>query len=379
MVRLVLIVIFFLVSLLCLFPAPMFHLWLLSIPATEFSWVFILIVTLVLFLRDGNKKRKLVGTALGIAAIATYLSPMVRAYSGGRELDEQLMQAFGTGADGERVAKGNNPYSIVRTFTGIGAKEVPFERLVYSSTDSYEVGLDFYKATAGGVRPCVIVVHGGSWSGGDSRQLPELNSYLAMIGYNVAAISYRLAPKYLSPAPIEDVKQAMSFLRRESGRLGIDTSRFVLLGRSAGAQIALLAAYTAKDQGVKGVISFYGPADMVWGYSLPANPLVMDSRKVMSDYLGGSYDVVPKKYFNSSPVEFVTAQSPPTLKIHGGNDPLVAYEHNIRLIKKLKEAGVPYYLLTLPWATHGFDYTINGPGGQLSTHAVEYFLSVVSR
>jgi hypothetical protein len=52
MVRLVLILIFFLISLLCLFPAPMFHLWLLSIPATEFSWVFILIVTLLLFFRD---------------------------------------------------------------------------------------------------------------------------------------------------------------------------------------------------------------------------------------------------------------------------------------------------------------------------------------
>jgi acetyl esterase/lipase len=300
---------------------------------------------------------------------------MVRAYGVGKEMDEGLMKAFGGGAAGEKVPGSDNPFSIARVFTGIGAKEVPSARLVYDSTDSYELGLDFYRASDGGVRPCVIVIHGGSWSGGDSRQLPELNSYLARKGYNVAAVSYRLAPKYRSPAPIEDVKKAMSFLRRESRRLGIDTTTFVLLGRSAGAQIALLAAYTLRDSTIKGVVSFYGPADMVWGYSLPANPLVMDSRKVMSDYLGGSYEAVPQNYYNSSPVEFVTRESPPTLMIHGGNDPLVAYEHNIRLIKKLKGAGVPYYLLTLQWATHGFDYTINGPGGQLSTYAVEQFLS----
>jgi acetyl esterase/lipase len=222
-----------------------------------------------------------------------------------------------------------------------------------------------------------VVIHGGSWSSGDSKQLPELNSYLAKAGYNVAAINYRKAPQYQNPLPVIDVKNALTYLRAHADALNIDTNNFVLLGRSAGAQIALLAAYTLKDSGIKGVIDFYGPADMVWGYSKPASKLVMDSRGVMERYLGGTYQEAQKNYFASSPIEFVNKTSPPTLIIHGENDVLVAYEHSRRLNEKLGQVGVKHYWLKLPWATHGFDYNLHGPGGQLSTYAVRRFLDDV--
>ena len=133
-----------------------------------------------------------------------------------------------------------------------------------------------------------------------------------------------------------------------------------------------------KDDSIKGVIDFYGPADMVWGYSAPASPLVMDSRGVMERYLGGTYDKVRKNYFASSPIEFVDRGSPPTLIIHGENDVLVAYEHSRRLNEKLQQNGIKHYWLKLPWATHGFDFNLNGPGGQLSTYAVNSFLEDVT-
>ena len=222
------------------------------------------------------------------------------------------------------------------------------------------------------------MVHGGSWSGGDSKQLPELNPVLAKQGYNVASINYRLAPKYQTPAPIEDIKNCLKYLRVHADSLNIDTSKFVLVGRSAGAQIALLAAYTLHDPSIIGVVDFYGPADMVWGYSIPSNPLIMDSRKVMGDYVGGTYKEVPQKFFNCSPIEFVSKQSPPTLIIHGGTDVLVSPIHSQKLSSRLTKFGVPYYYLNLPWATHGFDYSLNGPGGQLSTYAVETFIKTIT-
>jgi acetyl esterase/lipase len=224
------------------------------------------------------------------------------------------------------------------------------------------------------------VIHGGAWSSGDSKQLPELNSALARAGYNVAAINYRKAPQYQNPLPVVDVKNTLVYLRAHADVLNIDTNNFVLLGRSAGAQIAMLAAYTLKDKSVKGIIDFYGPADMVWGYSAPASPLVMDSRGVMEQYLGGTYSEVQRNYFNSSPIEFVASDSPPTLIIHGANDVLVAYEHSRRLDQKLQQYGIKHYWLKLPWATHGFDFNLRGPGGQLSTYAVMRFLdNVVDR
>jgi len=94
----------------------------------------------------------------------------------------------------------------------------------------------------------------------------------------------------------------------------------------------------------------------------------------MENYLGGPYSEIPQKYKSASPIEYVTVDSPPTLIIHGRNDVLVAYEHSRRLAAKLENNRVPHYLLTLPWATHGFDYTLQGPGGQLSTFTIAMFL-----
>ncbi|RYZ50860.1 MAG: alpha/beta hydrolase, partial [Sphingobacteriales bacterium] len=175
----------------------------------------------------------------------------------------------------------------------------------------------------------------------------------------------------------EDALDAVAWIRQRAAALHADTNNFVLLGRSAGAQIALVAAYSSHDPAIRGVVSFYGPADMVWGYSLPANPWVMDSRKVMVDYLGGTYDEVPNLYAQSSATESVHPAAPPTLMIHGQNDVLVAYEHNSRLIRKLDSLQRPNFLLTLPWATHGCDYTLNGPSGQLITYTLERYLKWV--
>ena len=118
---------------------------------------------------------------------------------------------------------------------------------------------------------------------------------------------------------------------------------------------------------------------MSWGYTIPTNPLVMDSEGVMEDYLGGTLSEVPNAYAESSAVNYVNKNSTPTLMLHGKNDVLVAYEHCARLEKKLIASGVKYYWLKLPWATHGFDYNLRGPGGQLSTYATEAFIKSVTK
>ena len=105
----------------------------------------------------------------------------------------------------------------------------------------------------------------------------------------------------------------------------------------------------------------------------------MDSRKVMNDYVGGTYAEIPQKYHDCSPLFFADKNSTPTLMIHGSNDPLVTYIHAIKLSTKLLENHIPHYWLELPWATHGFDYNLYGPGGQLSTFAVEQFLNRVTK
>lgn len=374
MFRLIVICIFLLLSLLAVVRAPTYHLWMTAILVTEFPWIWIIATSLLLLWGIKVEKYAMAGTIAGSVALLLFLLPVIRAEIISASLPAHINKAFGL-----QATESGRPFALSRMFTGINAKQAPYTTVTYSRRDGKDITLDYYKAPGATPKPCVIVVHGGSWAGGDSRQLPELNTVLAANGYNVATINYRLAPQYKSPAPVEDVQAAMDYLRVNAQSLGIDTTQFVLLGRSAGAQITLVAAYTLHDPAIKGVVSFYGPADMIWGYSLPANPLVFDSRQVMVDYLGGTYEQVPQQYFNSSAIEFVTPQSPPTLMIHGPLDPLVHYDHSTRLSAKLTANNVPYYLLTLPWGTHGCDYTLNGPGGQLSTYSVLRFLKGVCR
>lgn len=375
MIRLTLILIAFLVSLLAIFRAPTYHLWMLAIGVAEFAWVFITITFVLLIAGFISRRYRLAGTLLGIATLFILLSPIFRAYILASELPAAMDTALGEKDHSNDI----QPFSLVTMLTDYPQQPVSSKTLNYRADTLPSSTLDFYPAQQPGLRPCVVVIHGGSWTSGDSKQLPELNNYLAQAGYHVASVNYRLAPTYRCPTPVEDVYAAMDYLRQHAAILQIDTSNFVLLGRSAGAQIALLAAYRQKVPGLKGVVDFYGPADMVWGYSAPANPLVMDSRKVLENYLGGTYSTVPDNYASSSPIEFADKHAMPTLIIHGENDPLVAYEHSIRLNKKLTANGVKHYFLSLPWATHGFDYNLKGPGGQLSTYAVERFVKNVTR
>jgi len=372
MIRFYFILVFFLIALLNFFKAPSYHFWLLAIGVTEMPLIFAGIATLLTLAGFWAHKYQVQGTIFGLLTIIIFLSPIVRAYWVAKDIKGDMATAFDVKQNDEDV-----PLSFSKLLKS--AKNSSYQTVKYVQYKDTSLKLDFYPSKIGGKKPCVIVVHGGSWAGGDSQQLPELNTRLAEKGYNVAAINYRMAPKYQTPAPVEDIQAAIAYLDKHAGELSIDTNEYVLLGRSAGAQIALLAAYTLHEPKLKGVIDFYGPADMVWGYSIKSNPLIMDSRKVMEDYIGGSYFKVPQKYVACSPIEFVNSKSVPTLIIHGENDVLVSREHSRRLNLKLQQNGIKHYWLKLPWATHGFDYNLNGPGGQLSTYAVETFLHTITR
>ncbi|PBQ30831.1 alpha/beta hydrolase [Sphingobacteriaceae bacterium] len=373
--RLIIAVILLLLSLLVLFKAPTNFFWLVQVAVTEFPWISTL-TSLVFFVSClyADKFKIALLTLSGLATFIYFL-PVIEVYFRGKHLEHDLSKNF---PFNQNIKHLDSPFSFTKMFSGIGIKEVQPEIFTYKKLPERELHLDFYKAALSGKRPCIIVIHGGSWAGGDSKQLPALNSYLSNVGYHVAAINYRLAPTYKSPAPVEDTKEAMQYLISHAENLNIDTTNFVLLGRSAGAQIALVAAYTFHDPNVKGVVSLYGPADMVWGARIKSNKLVLNTDKVFTDYLGALIDVLPEKYHEASSFDFAEQNSPPTLLIHGPNDALVSYYHSVRLNEKLESKHVPHYFLNLPWATHGCDYNICGPSGQISTYSIERFINSVT-
>jgi acetyl esterase/lipase len=269
----------------------------------------------------------------------------------------------------------------------------------FASPDGHTLRLDVYRphystrrepqadAASRPLSPAVIVIHGGSWSGGAKSDFAAYDRWLAAGGRVVFDVEYRLANSAQRfPAQLMDIKCAIAWVKNHAAQYDVDPERLALLGRSAGGQLALLAAYAAneptlrpascdaQETSVRAVISFYGPTDLAWDYAHPGRPDVINTTHVLENYLGGSPTSAPQAYASASPVEHVSAQSPPTLFLHGGRDQLVRAENVERIMPKLAAAGVDVTYVYLPWANHGFDYSFDGWSSQIAQAEISKFL-----
>jgi acetyl esterase/lipase len=364
-------------------PAPTDLLWKVAMAATEGGYWLALPALFPALPRPGQGIVGKIGGLFGLAAAALFVMPLYQAHQFNTELPAQLNNMFGA----ERRERGRfsessrqEPFVVTDVLGTQPLQAVRIEERVFTTFDGEKLTLDVFRPGYGhGPLPGVLVVHGGSWQSGSSREFLPLNGYLAARDYVVFSINYRLAPKWKFPAGRDDVLAAMAYLKVYAKELGFDPTRLALLGRSAGGQLALLAAYTAHDPSIRGVISAYGPTDLKYGYEHPASRQVIDTRGVLEAYLGGPPASTDEAYFAASPINFVSSSSPPTLLIHGANDAHVSPEESARLDEKLRQSAVKHLYLRLPWATHGCDWNFKGPCGQITTYAVEQFLDRVMK
>lgn len=249
-----------------------------------------------------------------------------------------------------------------------------YDRVNYTGRDGSQLAYDFYKAEGAGTHPVVVVVHGGGWDSGDSKQLPHLNRVLNRAGYSVASVDYRLAPGVKWPRQKEDVEDAIADLKARAVEFSLDMSGVYLLGRSAGGQIAGSVGFVNPQTCIKGFVAFYAPTDLEFGYEVSSPDDWLKPILLIEQYLGSSPYENVEPYVSSSLTKNVSPTSPPTLLLHGRPDSLSWYKHAERLKNRMKAAGAKVFFLDMPWAHHGFDYFTKGPGGQLSTGAVLSFL-----
>ena len=360
-------------------PQPTALIWQASVLLSEAGY-WLSVPSLLLVIGWRRSPVHAVAALLTLGGVGLFLSSVAQALAVSRSLPNLMIERFGETAAPSAVAAAARPVplSLAALLTGIASDDVVVDEHVYAVVDGEELRLDLYRPSfAEGALPVVVVIHGGSWTGGDKRDLTTLNEYLAARGHVVAAISYRLAPESRFPAAQEDVANAIAYLTSLADTHGVDPDRIALVGRSAGGQIALLAAYTADNPAIRGVVAFYAPVALGWGYANPAKPGVVDSSGILDVYLGGPPDTHGAQYAAAEPSRFVTAATPPTLFIQGLRDELVSPFHAEFVSARLLEEGVPHLLLRFPWAAHGCDYVFRGPCGQISTFAVERFLGAV--
>lgn len=223
-------------------------------------------------------------------------------------------------------------------------------------------------------RRCVVALHTGGWDSGDPGEFRAANRELAArCDVVICSFGYRLAPQHRWPAQAEDTRRGIAWVRAHAERLGIDPDDLVLLGRSAGAQIATACAFGMPELRVSRCISVYGPPDMFFAREWSYPDDILKSLKLVQQYMGGDPHEVPDAYRTASATAFISAASPATLLIHGARDSLVWVEHSRRLHRQMSHVGRADYL-ELPWGDHGCDYFPGSPGGQLALAAMERFL-----
>lgn len=358
-------------SLLTLFRAPTLWLWKTTILTGEFGH-FLVVLPVITAVAAWGWGGGLRGMTLGLCAVAAglLLRPVVQAAWIGRTLPAKLEAAFGK-APVER-----EPFSWAGLLEAGGDPVTVETREVAAG-----LPMDFYRAAGReGAAPCVIMIHGGGWDNGDRGQLPAVNHHLARRGYAVAAVSYRLAPATRWPGQADDVRAAIAYLKANAAELEIDPTRLVLMGRSAGGQIATAVAYGRNDPAVRGAVSFYGPHDQVFAWGFSREDDILNAVKLLRQYLGGPPEEAAEAYRTASAYLFATKQNAvPTLLVHGLQDSMVWSKQSERMHAKLDELGVPNAFVSLPWATHACDFNPHGPSGQLSWYALEWFLAAVTK
>lgn len=357
--------------------APTTKLWMLSILMTEAGYVFAVVLLVGCFLVDRSRASGKWLSVLGILGIGMVLSPWARAVAMLPAMKNELINTLGTD---EPLLKDGVTGQTAPLLLGrlLGTSDPGVKRKSYTlKVPGKKLLVDVYQqSSVQKPQPLLVSIHGGAWRTGSPRFLTRMNPYFAARGITVAAISYRLMPKYKFPTQSNDVTHTLKWLRSQAKTLRIDPNRIALMGRSAGGHLSLLAGYKQVVPGIRGVVNFYGPTDLHWSWANPANPWVINSTKVLKGFLGGSPKQVKQAYDQASPIRFASAKSPPTLLIQGTRDELVSPVHNRRLAARLKTLGVQHYLLELPWATHGCDAILFGPCGQLSLYAMERFFRV---
>lgn len=267
--------------------------------------------------------------------------------------------------------------------------------LAYDPADP-DATLDLYlpPAATGPTAPLPVVVwiHGGGFVSGRKEDLGNYARILAGRGFAVASIDYTLAPTARWPGPTRQANAALRWLRAQAQApaLGIDRSRVVLAGDSAGAQIAaeLANAITstahARRIGIEpalppgalaGTLLYCGPYDVALVRG--DGPAAWFMRTVLWSYFGrrgGGNDAGTDAF---SVVRHVTPAFPPTFLSAGNADPLLP--HSRALAEALRAQGVRVQTLFfaddhLPALPHEYQFNLDSDAGQRALEETVAFL-----
>ncbi len=263
--------------------------------------------------------------------------------------------------------------------TGIVAREC----LVYSSITKpdgkkRELHLNLYRPEGKKVLPALLMVHGGGWSSGNLTLQIPMAQQIATKGYVAIPVEYRLIPEALYPAAVDDLRNAIRWLRTHAKDFGIDTARIAISGCSAGGQLANLIGMTngkgdqpnGASSKVQAVINVDGLSDFTNPESVGRARMAREKNQkppVDMIWLGGTYEEQKYNWEDASPIFHVNKNSAPVCfinssipRFHAGRDEQIAKLDSLKIYSEMHtfdDTPHPFWLFH-PWFTPTVDVMV---------------------
>lgn len=204
--------------------------------------------------------------------------------------------------------------------------------------------LDVYRPRGkAGKLPVIVNIHGGGYVYGSTKQYQFYCMGLAQRGFAVVSFNYHLAPKYKFPTPVRDTNLVMEWICRKAEIYGFDTDNVVIVGDSAGAQLASQYAVICTDPEYAKIMEITPPEFTLRAvglncgmYDLKERAGEIPGNKLMIDYFTKDPSVYGKKL---DVLSHVTEKFPPAYLLSAKGDFLV--EQCSPMAELLRSKGVP--------------------------------------
>jgi len=245
---------------------------------------------------------------------------------------------------------------------------LPDERVAYGADPNQFLEVRLPRAQ----RPHSVVlnIHGGFWRAKyDLAHAGHLCEVLRAAGVATFNIEYRRVGNAGGgwPGTFEDIRAAYRFVQQERSRFHLDLDRLIVMGHSAGGQLALCLA--AHETSLHRAISLAGVIDLKKAFALHL------SHDAVVEFLGGKPDAVPEHYREADPME-LTAQHTQQWLLHGSDDDTVPPELSRDYVLQKKKAGEPAELLEIPHAGH---FDLIDPASEAFKQVKSTVLTAVAR
>jgi len=203
----------------------------------------------------------------------------------------------------------------------------------------------------------VVVIHGGAWMGGQRQDVAALSKKISEKGMLAATVSYRLAPKSVWPAMLDDVQTAVRYLRANAKQYNIDPNRIGAAGASAGGHLALMLGvrdtrdkatpfYPTVSSRVSAVFDIFGPTDF--------SDFPKDFDGMFALVLGKPRKDADSEIRDASPISFVDKHSAPVFIYQGMTDPLVNFKQSKKLEDRYRKLGLKVEAVYLEGIGHEY-------------------------